>query len=253
MNTTSSQRRITSRLMRYVPWVVLYLFIVGGTTVFGAKLYETYDTHQLPSGYIELAVDKTAYELGESVAFTVINHFPVPVFVMNQCPEEPLNVYRWEHDVWVQLHATARDEGECYAEDRNVGVPSEGSRGYTFDDWPDLFALPGVYRIAANIDHYPDVPFQDFVVRAPRETVEVMDPPLIRYVKETPAPVVPRAVPPLPPEPVVLEPDVEYIYEEYEYEDEDEEDDEEHEDEDEHEDEEDEDEAHEDEDDEDDD
>lgn len=210
--------------MRYLPWMALYLFIMGGTTAFAAKMYEKYDTHQLPSGYIELMVDKTAFQLGESIAFTVVNHFPVPVFVMNQCPEEPLNVYRWEGGVWIQLHASAPDDGECYTEERNVGVPSEDSRSYNFDDWQDLFKTPGVYRIAADIDHYSDVPFQDFVVLAPAEVIEVMDPPEVRYVEKTPKPVVPAVIP--VPQPIVevpLEPEEEYEEDEEDEEDEDEE------------------------------
>ncbi len=209
MTRAPAQNQTHSRLRNYVPWVATYLFIIGAATAFGVSTYEKYNTHQLPSGHIELVIDKTAYQLGEPIAFTVINHFPVPVFVLNQCPEEPLSVYRWENNTWTQLHATAKNDGECRTEERKVSIPSDGSRGYNFDDWPDLFSVPGVYRISAHINHYPDTPFQDFAVLAPAEIIKVVDPPQIRYVREPPPPPKQIIVPP-----PILETQIEPEYEE---------------------------------------
>lgn len=176
--TSQNMEKITLLLKRfYIPWIVLYAVLILGTVAFGASLYKTHDENQLPPGHIELKVNKTRYQLGEVVAFTVINHFPTTVYVTNECPEEPLNVYRWENEQWVQIHDIAEGEdSECYTEPRNVPIPSEGSRSYTFTEWPNLFTRPGVYRIATAIDHYGDVPFQDFVILEPAEVIEVTQP-----------------------------------------------------------------------------
>lgn len=189
MSLRTEQRHKFFRLGYYVPWAVLYLFIVGGTTTFAAVMLTKYEKQHLPSGSIELSVDKSKYQQGEVVEFTVTNHFPVPVYVTNQCPREPLNVYRWQNTAWVQIHATAKEDGECYTQERDVAVASEATRSYNFSDWPDLFSEPGVYRIAAVIDHYSEIPFQDFVVLEPAEVIEVVDAPQVRYAQEAAQPV----------------------------------------------------------------
>ena len=172
----------------YIPWIILYFFIISVAVAFGASAYNKYDDHQLPSGYIELEVSKEKYELGETVEFILKNHFPTTIYVTNECPKEPLNVYRWVDEKWIELHDTAKDSGECYSESRNIAIPSEGSRKYNFSDWPNLFREPGVYRIATAIDHYNDVPFQDFVIMEPASVIEVK--------KIIPSPTPPALTPP---------------------------------------------------------
>lgn len=225
MKPTVHRTRFALLMRRYLPWVLVYLFVIGGTTAFGATMYDKYETYRLPSGSIELSVDKTAYQLGETITFTVTNHFPVPIYVTNQCPKEPLNVYRWEEETWIPLYAQSRDADECPEEERDVAIESEESRSYTFNDWPELFEKPGVYRIAAEIDHSNDIPFQDFVVLIPPETIEVVDPPEIRYVDEAPKPTasVPTPLPVFVPAPVVEPTYEDFTYEEYDDEEEDEE------------------------------
>lgn len=154
-------------------WVILYLLLIGGATAFGAHLYEKNDQDVLPSGSIELLVSKTKYQLGEVVEFTVVNHFPTTIYVTNQCPGEPLNVYRWQDKKWIQIHDTSKDEGgECSSQERDVGIMPEGSRGYNFKDWPNLFKNPGVYRIAMLVQHSNNIFFKDFIVLEPAEVVE---------------------------------------------------------------------------------
>ncbi len=154
-------------------WFVLYILVISAAGASAFYLYEKHDSDQLPSGYISLELGKTEYQLGETIEFDVINHFPVNIHVANQCPSEPLHVYRWENDEWVQIHDTAeREDSECYTEPRTIVIPADGSRGYDFDDWPNLFSEPGVYRIAMTIDHYGDVPFKDFKILEPAKTVE---------------------------------------------------------------------------------
>lgn len=153
-------------------WVVFYLLLIGGTVALGENLYERHSQDVLPEGNIELLVSKTKYQVGETVEFTVVNHFPTTIYVTNQCPGEPLNVYRWENKKWTQVHDTDKD-GVCSDQERNVGIMPEGSRGYNFKDWPNLFKEPGVYRIAMVVQHSDDVFFQDFTVLEPVEVIEI--------------------------------------------------------------------------------
>jgi len=189
----------SSKFVYYAAWITLYFFIIGGTTVFATSVYKKYETQHLPSGNIELSIPKSAYQLGEVVEFTITNHFPVPIYVTNKCPQEPLNVYRWNNNSWQQVHAKATDGEDCYTGERNVAIESESARTYNFADWPELFDTPGVYRIAANINHYDDIPFQDFVILEPAKVIEIIEPPQIIYERKVsnPKPVVtaPETIP----------------------------------------------------------
>lgn len=157
-----------------VPWILVYALFIFGAAAYASYFYVQYDEDQIPTGYVELMLGKEAYQLGETVTFTVVNHFPTIVYVTNQCPEKPFHVFRWVEDEWRELHSVTSDaESECHTEERNVAIPPEGTRTYSFEDWPDLFAAPGVYRIAMVVDHYGDVPFKDFVVLEPPEVIEI--------------------------------------------------------------------------------
>lgn len=215
-------------------WSVFYIVLLGGAYMYVSDWYAKHNENQLPSGHIELVMSKGAYQVGETVEFTVLNHFPTTVFVTNHCPKEPLNVFRWEEGKWVELHDTALNaDSACYTQERNVAIPTDGSRTYNFSDWPNLFKEPGVYRIALVVDHYTEVPFQDFVILKPAEVVEVIEEPIYKQVTApapapAPVPVVPVVAPVVVPEVVEEEYEEEEEYEdedEYEYEEEHEEDD----------------------------
>lgn len=153
-------------------WIIFYAVIIAAIIVLGARLYRSHSGDRLPSGHIELTVNKTRYQPGEIVEFTVKNNFPTTIYVSNTCPAEPLNVYQWQDKRWLQIHDTAIDEdSDCYNQPRNIPVPANKSLTYNYSDWPNLFAKPGVYRIVMLIDHYDQLPFQDFVVLDEQKTI----------------------------------------------------------------------------------
>lgn len=178
----------------FLPWVALYVLIIGGAALWVSVVYESNNKYRLPSGEVGLSVSKTQYQLGETIEFNVTNHFPVPIFVINNCPKEPLDVYQWKNETWIQLHDVAKEESECYSQERNVEIPSEGTRGYNFNDWPNLFNKPGVYRIATKIEHSNDIPFQDFVILEPAKVMELKN-------ENTPLGIEPTVTPPPTEEP----------------------------------------------------
>lgn len=174
---TSNKNKTILILKRfYIPWVALYVFIVLAAVVFGATAYNEYNETKIPPGYVELKSNKSHYEPGDPIEFTVTNHFPVPVYVINECPKEPLNVYKWQGDEWIQIHDTADTKSECYEQERSVSISPEGARSYNFSDWPNLFENPGVYRIAMAIEHSGDIPFADFIVTEPATVTTVESP-----------------------------------------------------------------------------
>jgi hypothetical protein len=226
MTNVAIKKRPLFLLRPLYMWILFYLVLFGGVFAYVNSWYRNHNENQLPSGHIELEMSKTAYQVGETVEFTVRNHFPTTVYVTNHCPQEPLSVYRWEEEKWVELHDIAQGgESTCTSQERNVAIPTENSRTYNFSNWPNLFKEPGVYRIALVVDHYTEIPFQDFVILKPADVVEVMEEPVYRQVPTPTTAVVPIVAPVVVPE--VVEEEYE---EEDEYEDEEED---EHEDEDE--------------------
>ena len=174
----NNMKRILTLFHRYhLGWLILATAFIGVLTVSAFQEISHYSQNQLPSGFVELKLNKTKYQLGEQISFRVINHFPTPIYVLNQCPSEPLHVFKWNGESWIQLHDKTQDaDSECYQEPRNIAIASEGQREYNFDEWPNLFTQPGVYRIAMNIDHYDDIPFQDFVILEPQKIIKVENP-----------------------------------------------------------------------------
>lgn len=190
----------------HLMWSIVYLVLIGGSIAYAGHLYRQHDEDRLPAGFISLSLNKEQYTVGETVEFTVTNHFPTSIFIVNHCPQEPLIVYHWKDGAWKELHAIARENGKCYGEERKVAIPPEGSRGYDFADWPTLFTEPGVYRIAMAVENYSEIPFKDFVVVPVPVPVATTTP---VEVTEEPAPTtpVPATVPipvPVPPEPEVI-------------------------------------------------
>lgn len=182
--------RTRNMVIRYhLLWVLFYALLLIAAGIFAYRLYDEHKEDRLPAGYIDLEVSKTKYQVGEDVVFTVINRFPTDIYVANNCPGEPLDVYTWKNKKWQQIHATAKDpDSVCYEQDRRVEVAPNSSITYHYKHWPDLFKEPGVYRIAMRVDHYDEVPFQDFVVLKPAEVITNSTQQSINQSANTPTP-----------------------------------------------------------------
>lgn len=174
-------------------WVLTYCVLIGGSAIAGVNLYHKYDQDRLPSGGVEFKISKTNYQPRESVEFTIVNNFPTAVYVINQCPSEPLNVYRWQNKEWLQIHDIARAEStSCSNQNRDVGILPEQTRKYNFNDWPKLFREPGTYRIVLSVNYSSELLFQDFNILEPKKVIEIPGP-----VKNTNIPVAPAVVVPV--------------------------------------------------------
>jgi len=112
---------------------------------------------------ISVAVDQPQYKVGQDVIVTLSNATSVNVYVNNNCPGESLNVYRFENNSWIQIHATA-DSSKCNGEPHNYQIPANSSVKTDYRFWPTLFANPGRYRIVANVEGFSQWPYADFTV-----------------------------------------------------------------------------------------
>ena len=148
-------------------WIIIYSVVLS-TLVLGLyKFAEHLRTHSVPVGQITLNIPYTRYLVGEPITFTINNNFNSPVYITNQCPREPLSVYRYDNSQWVRIHDIAAEK-ECPDEERLEMVPANGSVSGSFVPWHNLFSQPGKYRVVVYVAYYNTLPYQDFeVIAAP--------------------------------------------------------------------------------------
>jgi hypothetical protein len=116
-----------------------------------------------PATGIGIIIDQTQYTVGQDVTVTLSNATPNSVFVLNNCPGEPLTVYKLENNNWVQIHAST-DASKCAGEPHDYQIPANSSIKTDYRYWPGLFAQPGHYRVVANVEDFTQWPSADFTV-----------------------------------------------------------------------------------------
>lgn len=150
-------------------WLLVYVIIAVALVVGLLEAASRIKTHTLPVGQVQLSVPYSTYVVGETVSFTIKNNFNSTIYIANQCPSEPLNVYRWDVGSWVRIHDQAA-QSDCASEQRQVTIPPHGTQSGSFGPWHHLFNQPGKYRIVAYVDFYDALPYQDFDVIAKPQT-----------------------------------------------------------------------------------
>lgn len=154
-------------------WVFFYLMIIiviiAGIFVAANQI----KTHTLPTGKTELAIPYSKYVVGESISFTIKNGYNSSAYILNDCPSEPLAVYKQVDNLWVRQHDTAI-RGACSSEQRQVGVAAGELVSGNFDAWKNLFSQPGKYRIVAFVEYYNALPYQDIDVIASPQVINTV-------------------------------------------------------------------------------
>lgn len=151
----------------YLKWAMIYLLLLGMLAVIFFLIAGRIHTYSIPVGSFQLAVPYGKYVVGDTVTFTLKNNFNSTVYVADECPGEPLAVYRLEGSTWVRVHDET-SVTSCESKDRQIAIPPNTERAGSFAAWKNLFATPGKYRVVAYVDYFDAMPYQDFeVVAAP--------------------------------------------------------------------------------------
>jgi hypothetical protein len=163
---------VHSKTPSRVSWIVFYAVITISLAIGFYMVSASMKTRTLPVGEIQLTIPYSKYVVGEIVTFDLANNYNSPVYVTNDCPNEPLNVYRKEGNSWVRVHDIA-SVTDCPLQDRMVTLAPKAVTHGSFKSWPHLFATPGLYRVVAYVEYYDALPFQEFeVIAAPAPRVE---------------------------------------------------------------------------------
>lgn len=153
-------------------------------------------THTLPTGNIQLTIPYSKYLVGETISFTIKNDYNSPIYIMNHCPDEPLEVYRQDNGQWVRQHDKAALE-DCPDEQRQVSVPANGIVNGSFTPWKNLFKQPGKYRVVAFVEYYNALPYQDIeVIAQPASNTTELQTAPTEQSKQNPAPITDKSTTP---------------------------------------------------------
>ena len=143
--------------------VIAYMSVVFGVGWSLQLLGSRISTRAEPVGSIEVSTKYSTYLLGETVDFSVKNNFNSTVYIGNNCPAEPLEVYRLESGKWQRIHDTS-DSKSCSNDVRKIAVEANQTRSASFANWPRLFDKAGKYRIVAYVQYYNLVPYSDIEI-----------------------------------------------------------------------------------------
>lgn len=139
--------------------ILILLTITGVFLYLGSKI----STKIIPQGKIELSTQYSKYLVGEEIKFKITNNFNSPIRLENNCPQEPLDVYRNENGKWVHLHAKA-DNRVCDKGVQYVAVGANSSTESSLGNWQSIFDKPGIYRLVAYVEYYNQLPYSDFEI-----------------------------------------------------------------------------------------
>lgn len=149
----------------YIMWAVFYACIFAGLIASFSLVASRIKTYSLPTGAIQLYIPYKTYLVGEPITFTVKNQYNSAIYIANDCPNEPLAVYRQQDGQWIRIHAKTSSQN-CQENDRQVRVAAGGEQSGSYANWPELFATPGKYRVVAYVEYFNTAPYQDFEVIA---------------------------------------------------------------------------------------
>lgn len=144
-----------------VPYIAAFAVLAG----VGYQLTTSLSAQTLTSGSVTVTTDKLVYRAGDEIRFIITNDTPTTVYILNQCPAEPLEVYRQEGSGWRQLHDEAVYTSKCDGEPRQFAVkPDGGTASATYRYWDNLFTVDGRYRIVAPLQGLTDRPSTEFTI-----------------------------------------------------------------------------------------
>ncbi len=162
-----------SKKKRLIGWIILYSVIVLIFISFISNKVSQINTKVIPSGLITLSLPKSQYSLGEGIQLTVTNKLTNTINLNNQCPQEPLNVYRWENNIWSSLHTTV-DSAQCQGLPQIISIKPNTTYSIDYSKWNNLFTTPGIYRIAALANNYKSLAYVDFNIISPAQTTKTI-------------------------------------------------------------------------------
>ncbi len=124
---------------------------------------------------VRIEVSESEYGRGALVAATVINDTDKDLIIINDCPGEPLQVYRYENSEWRPIEA--RPEIPCTGEQKETRVTAKNKLAIDYANWNHaLFGTNGRYKITLKLPEGKTIESKEF---------EVVNPSIWRWIWTT--------------------------------------------------------------------
>ena len=138
---------------RYLKLTAIYAIFAIPMALTGYIVTRGIQATPLASDKLVLTATKDAYAPGEEVKLLLSNDTDSVVYVQDHCPEPPLAISYKNGQTWEEIHIKTASKA-CANDKRHIAIQPHTSAPIHYDDWPQLFARPGTYRITAQLENY---------------------------------------------------------------------------------------------------
>lgn len=116
-----------------------------------ARLLMPFGRPILSRDAIEIVLSKEQYKIGEEIYFGILNNSDRVLKVENECPKEPLEIYKLAKGVWRHIKSAAKIK----CSQKNIALEPGELKGSSFLPWQNiLFSSPGTYKIVVEAEGY---------------------------------------------------------------------------------------------------
>lgn len=123
---------------------IIFMIINTGFNLFFGEKEEALS----PTGEIILETKDTNFAQGEIVSVKIINNTVEPLTIKNECPEEPLNIFKYDKGEWLQIHSNPKIS--C-ADMKDITIHPTKEATITYSNWNyALFGELGRYKLILN-------------------------------------------------------------------------------------------------------
>ncbi|TAN57151.1 hypothetical protein EPN15_05080 [Patescibacteria group bacterium] len=139
-------------LINYKNAIVFAGIIIAAIAVVAAvKLSIHTDLPVLPRDAIEIVLSKSQYAVGEEIYFGILNNTDRILQIENECPREPLEIYKLSGSYWQHI----RGEAEVKCSQKHIALDPGELKGASFLPWQKiLFNSVGTYKIVVEVEGY---------------------------------------------------------------------------------------------------
>lgn len=134
--------------------VVCVIFILSVGLVLSVKfLMPVPEAKFLSDHAVEIVLSKAQYKVGEEIYFGILNKTDKELKIENECPREPLNIYKKMNDGgWKKISSEATVD--CSGSG-DIVIKAGELRGASFLPWQKiLFSSSGVYKMEVELKGY---------------------------------------------------------------------------------------------------
>lgn len=137
---------------KYKNAIVFAMIIAAAlAVVFAVKLVIPKGRLELPRDAVEIVLSKEQYKVGEEIYFGILNNSDRVLEIENECPGEPLEIYKLINGAWQHI----KGEAEVKCSQKHIAVEPGELKGSSFLPWQNiLFNSPGTYKIVVEVEGY---------------------------------------------------------------------------------------------------